>query len=308
MIALVQKRPKTLSLQRAYFNEGFNGSLEAILSVSLGKLTQARDRVVAIDLVSSQFFAGYEEEPSGNGIFVRPLEFEQGAIGVINLDTDDHSAAVEEFFHPHKRDFLKSEVVCLIVGNHIVACNMGNKSGTFASSVLDLAKRGDVVSDDVRLRIADVPDRVTLARIKEIGVKEVDFSIETFFENLDVDARGEKRSRVMQMIFGMPADEATTRARANALGRLILKRGRFEKDEIKRDPWLTNIASELTQAEPVDRYTITLEDDSKISNSSLKKSKIVRLNRHANSFSFESAKAELEMYRRELRREGSFGD
>lgn len=305
---MVQKRPKTLSLQRAYFNEGFNGSLEAILRVSLEQLTQARDRVVAVDLVSSQFFAGYEVGSSGEGIFVRLLEFEQGAIGVINLDTDDHSAAVEEFFHPHKRDFLKSEMVCLIDGNHIIACNMGNKSGTFASSVLELARKAGAVNDDVRLRIADVPDRVTLARIQETGVKEVDFSIETFFENLDLGLRGKKPSKIMQIIFGMPSDGAATRARGNAIGRLILKRGRFERDEVKRDPWLTDIARELTEAEPVDRYTITLEDNSKISNSSLKKTKVVRLNRHANSFSFESAKVELEIYRRELGREGSLRD
>jgi hypothetical protein len=305
---LAPKRSKTLSLQRAYFNEGFNGSLEDILRVSLGKLDKARDRVVPIDLISSQFFAGLEESPSGNGVFVRLLEFEQGAIGVINLDTNDHSAAVEEFFHPNKRDFLKSEMVCLVVGDHIVACNMGNKSRTFASSVLELAAKADVLSGDVRMRIADVPDKTTLARIEEIGVREVDFSIETFFKNLELNTRGQTGTRVMQMIFGMPSDDTSARVRANAIGRMVLKRGRFESEEIRRDQWLIDIGRELMVAEPVDKYKIILEDGSKISNKSLKKSKTVQLNRHANSFSFESAKAELEAYSRELNSEGALGD
>lgn len=303
---MAAKRSKTLSLQRAYFNEGFNGSLEDIIRTSLMKLDKARDRVVPIDLISSQFFAGIEEAPSGNGIFVRLLEFEQGAIGVVNLDTDDHSAAVEEFFHPKKQDFLKVEMVCLVERDHIVACNMGNKSGTFALSVLELAQKADVLSGDVRMRIADVPDKNTLARIEEVGVREVDFSIESFFKNLELNTRGQAGTRIMQMVFGMPSDDTASKVRANAIGRMVLKRGRFESEEIRRDQWLADIGRELMVAEPVEKYKITLEDGSKISNNSLKKNKTVQLNRHANSFSFESAKMELEAYARELKAEGSY--
>ena len=298
-------RSKTLSLQRAYFNEGFNGSLEEILRVSLSKLVQARDRVVPIDMVSSQFFAGLEEAPRSGGVFVRLLEFEQGAIGVINLDTNDHGAAVEEFFHPDKRDFLKSEMVCLVAGDHIVACNMGNKSGTFASNVLDLAYRAGTLSSDVKMRVADVPDKTTLSRINDIGVKEVEFSIESFFQNLELDTKGKAGTRIMKMVLGMPSNPDVTAVRANAVGRIVLKRGRFEKEEVHRDQWLTNIGHELMVAEPVEQYRITLEDGSKISNKSLKKSKTVRLRRHANSFSFDSAKAELGSYLQELRAEGA---
>lgn len=44
---------------------------------------------------------------NGEGVFIKVLEFEQGAIGVINLETTDNSAAVEEFVHSNKKDFLK---------------------------------------------------------------------------------------------------------------------------------------------------------------------------------------------------------
>jgi len=68
-------RTKTLSVQRAYFNQGFNDTLENTLRNAFLKLPKAQDRIVTVDLVSNQLFAGFEEANSGEGIFVRILEF-----------------------------------------------------------------------------------------------------------------------------------------------------------------------------------------------------------------------------------------
>ena len=226
---------------------------------------------------------------------------------MVNLETSDHAAAVEEFFHPDKRDFLKDEMVCYIVGDHIVACNMKNKSGTFANNVLQFATKTDTLSSEVRMRIADVPDKTTLAQLASVGVKEVDFSIMTFLENLRLDTKNQAGMRLMQMIFGTSLDGQETKRRANALGKMVLKRGRFEKDEVNKDEWLTDIGRELMIAGSVERYTITLEDGTKVSNASLKKTRSVKLNRHANSFSFENAKAELDAFYKELVADGALG-
>ena len=300
-------RTKTLSLQRAYFNEGFNDTLENTLRNAFLKLPKAQDRIVTVDLVSNQLFAGFEEANSGEGIFVRILEFEQGAIGVINLDTTDNSAAVEEFFHPNKQDFLKEEIVFYVVRDHIVACNVKNKHGTLASNVLQLAQKGDVLGQDVKMKIADVPDKTTLEQIATVGVKQVDFSITSFMENLNISTRDQAGSRIMRMILAMPAQDAELRKRANAIGRMTLKRGRYERDEIPKDAWLTAIGKELMIAGSSDHFTIVLEDKTKISNSNLRKSKSVQLRRHANSFSFENAKMELEEYYKALASDGSLG-
>lgn len=300
-------RTKTLSLQRAYFNEGFNDTLENTLRNAFLKLPKAQDRIVTVDLVSNQLFAGFEEANSGEGIFVRILEFEQGAIGVINLDTTDNSAAVEEFFHPNKQDFLKEEIVFYVVRDHIVACNVKNKNGTLASNVLQLAQKGDVLGQDVKMKIADVPDKTTLEQIATVGVKQVDFSITSFMENLNISTRDQAGSRIMRMILAMPAQDAELRKRANAIGRMTLKRGRYERDEIPKDAWLTAIGKELMIAGSSDHFTIVLEDKTKISNSNLRKSKSVQLRRHANSYSFENAKMELEEYYKALASDGSLG-
>ena len=157
------------------------------------------------------------------------------------------------------------------------------------------------------MKIADVPDRTTLERIENVGVRNVDFSINSFMENLNITTKDQAGTRIMKMIFGMPAESAEVRKRANSVGRMILRRGRFERDEVPKDQWLTDIGKELMIAGSSDAFKIVLEDETKISNSALRKSKSVSLRRHANSYSFDSAKLELEQYYNELSADGSLG-
>jgi hypothetical protein len=56
-----------------------------------------------------------------------------------------------------------------------------------------------------------------------------------------------------------------------------------------------------------DSFTIVLEDQTRVSNSMLRKSKTVKLRSHANSFSLDHAKLEVETYYRELAADGSLG-
>ena len=194
-----------------------------------------------------------------------------------------------------------------MVRDHIVACNLKNKNGTLANTVLQLAHKGGVLGQDVKMRIADVPDKTTLERIDEVGVREVDFSVTSFMANLNISTKDTPGSRIMKMVLGMPTDGSALRKRGNSVGRMILKRGRFEADEIHKDQWLTAVGKELMIAGSDDNFTITLEDKTKVSNSMLRKSKSVTLRRHANSFSFDSAKMELESYYRDLASDGSLG-
>lgn len=173
--------------------------------------------------------------------------------------------------------------------------------------MLQLAQKGDVLGQDVKMKIADVPDKTTLEQIATVGVKQVDFSITSFMENLNISTRDQAGSRIMRMILAMPAQDAELRKRANAIGRMTLKRGRFERDEIPKDAWLTAIGKELMIAGSSDHFTIVLEDKTKISKSNLRKSKSVQLRRHANSYSFENAKMELEEYYKALASDGSLG-
>ena len=297
------KRQKTISLQRAYFNEGFNSTLQEVLERTFDKLETAKDRIVDIDLISNQVFVSLENR-TGDGVFLRVFEFEDGATGVINLDTTDTAKAIEEFMHPENKQFLKDQAVLLIVDNVVLACSVRNKIGTFAANMLRLAQNAQVLSADVRMRIADVPDKDVLERVRRTGVKKVHFSVTTFMENLNFASEQKAGSRLMRKIFGSSTTSVSKlRKRANVVGHMELSRGRFGADEEHIDHWLTDIGVELIEASAPDSFRLELEDKSKISESMMKKTKAVRLTRTANSYSYDNAKRELSNYLKELREE-----
>ena len=119
------KRQKLISLQRAYFNKGFNSTLQEVVERTFAKVPNAKDRIIDLDMVSKQVFMSVESN-GGDGIFVRVFDFEEGATGVINLDTTDTQRAIEEFSHPQAKNFLKDQVIFLFVDNTVLACNDGN--------------------------------------------------------------------------------------------------------------------------------------------------------------------------------------
>lgn len=295
------KRVKTLALQRAYFNDGFNGTLEQIARAVFQKLPLAKDRRRDTDFFTFITYASIDDSKSGSGVFVRVFEAEEGGTGVIDLDTSDTSKAVQEFFHPDNKRFLKEEVVLLIIGDTIVSCNCKNKAGTLVSGLLHLAQAAEIVGGDTRVKVSDVPDRTVVERITSMGAREVDISVTSYLASMDLGPKSLHKDRLMRMIFGMPQDNGSeSRKRANAVGKIVLKRGRFKSDEIKRDQWLTEIAREVAEDSVPDSYKITLEDGSTISNSNLRKAKTVKISRHANSYDYRNAQLEIEAFLREL--------
>lgn len=293
-------RSKTLLFQRAFFNEGFNGTLETIIRNTFKALPRVQDRIVEVDLLSRQLFASFEDTNLGKGIFLRILEFEMGAIGVINLDTANSSAAVDEFFHPDKQDFLKDQIIILIVDNKVLACNVKNKGRLLSSKIIDLAQKADVLGRDVKLHVSDVPDEATIEKIRRVGVKKVNFGVTGLMENLDIRHETGSIGRLAMLLFGMPSNGAQIKRHASTVARLTLSRGRVRKEELSIDEWLTQVGIELSSSGADENYTIILNDKSEISNSKLRKIRKVKLPRHANTFSFDHAKAELESYYRDL--------
>lgn len=302
------KRAKTLAYHRVLFSEGYNGQLEELLKAAFNKNSAPRDRIVPIDLVSNLAFASLYT-PEKGGVFLRVLEFETGATGVINFDTEDVDSIVEAFDHPDKKSFLKDQYFLLVDGNLILSCGLGNKAGTFSRCMVELCHNAKVMLSDAVARIADIPDRTTIAMVRKIGVKKVDFSLEGLMGELNVDLSQSPGARVFQMIFGVSEkNRLEVQKRANAAGRISLSRGRFEKEEIQIDPWLSEIGAEILEAGSIENYKIVLEDNREIKGSMLKRIKKVQLNRHANSVSHLSALLALEAFRDELRNSGEFHD
>src|SRR6202000_2617556 len=127
-------------------------------------------------------------------------------------------------------------------------------------------------------KVSDVPNKTEIDKIKTVGVKSIDLSIDGYLATFDKISDGTKTSgaQFVQKIFGAPAGSENIRKRANTHGKLHLSRGKFKKEEIRKDEWLTDIGRTIIE-DNIGEYTIVLEDKSKISNLKLKVTKGVKL-------------------------------
>ncbi len=300
---------KTLVLKRCYMPEGFNGSLEKILDGIKGKLPNHEDRVFKPELFKSYLIADIVKKAnSDKGVYVSVLCQDRGATGLINFEKSKETAEVEEHEAPENRAWLDNQILLYVVDNHVICCNLGPRDNFLGTMIMDLAKKADAVNDDFNFRIADVPNKTELERVNNIGVKEIDLSLTSYlstFDNFKNTSISSSVMPVLERVFGQPDETSRLKKRASAKGSLKLTRGgRFKRDEIPKDDWLTDIGATIIEQDLED-YKIWLEDGTAISSSNLKVMRSVKLNKHANTFSVDDAKIHTAAFYEELKSDGS---
>jgi hypothetical protein len=300
---------KTLVLKRCYLPDGFNSSLEKIVDGIKGRLPNHEDRVFRPELFKSYLIADITRRSnSESGIYVSILCQDKGATGLINFEKSKETAEVEEHEAPENRAWLENQILLYIVDNHVVCCNLGPRDNFLGTMIKDLAKKAEAVNDDFNFRISDVPNKTELERVNNIGVKEIDLSLTSYLSTFDNFRSATGSSGIMpvlERVFGQPDSISRLRKRASAKGSLKLTRGgKFKKDEIPKDEWLTDIGATIIEQDLED-YKILLEDGTAISSSNLKVMRSVKLNRHANTFSVDDAKIQTAAFYDELKNDGS---
>ncbi|MCA3249346.1 MAG: hypothetical protein INF41_02850, partial [Rhodospirillaceae bacterium] len=107
-------RTTRLVLKKAYFNEGFNGSIEQIV-VNIGeKLPKKNDRTYQNTLFKNFEIALIEKPSNDDGVFVRIHSSEDGAIALIDQESESASNDLEEHHPPTRKRFLSDEIVLYI--------------------------------------------------------------------------------------------------------------------------------------------------------------------------------------------------
>jgi hypothetical protein len=242
-----------------------------------------------------------EQGPSNEGIYVRIFEYEEGALGSINFDSEDGGADVEGVEPPAGQSFLQDDVGLFIVGNDVTACGMANKNRTYASQLSDLASSLGVIPAGERLSLEDVANQTNLKDLRKTGVREISLGVSDYLASLPESS--DLGSRVLNAIWATPSSPDEIRRREAHHGRLVLSRGRFKKDEVKFDSWLTSVGEKIVEADD-EEYVIVLEDDRRLTNSNLKMIKKVRVKRQYNTVSWVELKGHLSEFFRDLKGEG----
>ncbi len=295
---------KKLVLKKAYFDEGFNGSIEQIVNGISEKLPDKNERVFNPELFKSHEIAHIEKLTGGAGVFVRIHGYEKGSIGLINQEVQAASAELEEHHPPEKRQFLADEVILYVRGNHILACDLGNKDSLIQNIFGVIGLKAGVIENSLKLKVSDVPNKAELKKAKEIGIKKIELGLDGYLASVEEFHHKSPKEKILEKIFSVPSDAESVRKRANTHGKLVLSRGQFKKEEIKKDDWLTNVGATIIES-GADDYVITLEDGTKIATEKLKVSKSVKLKKFANTISYTEAKAALLKFYEELHSNGS---
>lgn len=303
------KTKKKLVLKQCVVPLGSNISLESVIVEIDKKFPNHKDRTFSTELFRSRSVSYIKSPENGKlGRFVGFCLVDESPIGIADSSTSDETIDVEEFDAPNNKAWLDSEIVLYIVGNHVIACNIGNNEKAISAIITDLAKLGDILADDKHLVLSDVPNKLTIEHVHKIGVKHIDLDISSYLASLDYIKSKKEDGNIFSSIFQKPLNPEDVAKRTQSTGRLFLSRGgKFKKEEVTQDEWLTKIGADVI-AEENDDYTITLEDGSQISSSKLRVSKTVSLNKKGNNtFNRESAHLELLTYYEELKALGSFG-
>ncbi|PRY94647.1 hypothetical protein BCF33_0241 [Hasllibacter halocynthiae] len=281
------ERNATLSARRAYFSEEFDSSLEDLLIAVFQKADKPRDRVYTASSGKSFVFGSVDRMPTNQGIFVRIFEYEEGATGVVDLDYDSKTADIEELLPPGKRHFLLTQIVVLIRKNEIFACGLGNKNGIISQAIRSLGLKNGAISEQTVVAIHDLPASATVEEIRRVGIREIVLPVSDYLQALPPTAG---LGSLGAALFERAKDKSVHKKRQATSGRLILKRNRFKKDELRRDEWLTSVGIAAINDDEVESFTIVLESGKKITASRTKRQKVAKLNRFGNTVSYLSAK------------------
>jgi hypothetical protein len=109
-----------------------------------------------IDLFKSLVVASIEPSSSGKGSFIRILGYEKGAKGLINLETSQEVAEVEEHHPPTNREFLDEEMVLYVADNHIIACGLSGRDNTIGNMIAHLGSKAAVIDPSLKFRLSTI--------------------------------------------------------------------------------------------------------------------------------------------------------
>ncbi|WP_420397539.1 hypothetical protein [Nioella sp.] len=178
---------------------------------------------------------------------------------------------------------------------------MANKNRTYASQLSDLASTLGIIPSGERISLEDVANQTSLKDLRKTGVREITLGVSDYLASLPTNS--DLGSRVLNAIWASPSGAEEIRRRESRHGRLVLSRGRFKKDEVKFDPWLTGVGEKIVEADDED-YTIVLEDERRLTSSNLKMVRKVRVKKQYNTVNWVELKRHLVEFFRELREQG----
>lgn len=204
---------------------------------------------------------------------------------------------------PEDVEFLEREVAILVDGNFMIACGLGNRQNMLVDAIGKFALRCGMKMHPTTLVFATIPNRLTVERIRSVGVKSVRFDAANFLGSLDISAQS-----LIGTIFGTSTTMADFQ-KQEMVAELSIHPKKFRRTKLDivatpKNEWLERTAVKTFQDEGVSSYTIILDDNSEWPEGDLKLSRSVTLARDGSTFNMSEALQAMLDYLDELRNGG----
>lgn len=237
---------------------------------------------------------------------------ERQGVGVVGM-TETSSADLSERAPGNAENFLNSDFMAIINGDHIITLNAGQNAASLRSYLQGLFRLSDLHEDTSKFDIVRIADVGQLERIEAIGTASIGLNIAIDEATASVVADGASRQSVWsgltQPISGLiegliGRDDKTSQIGSSQKGTLKVSINVPKGDLEAARSGLDGVAEALVQDDEADNFVINLRNGETIKPGEMSVKKLVRLERSSNTVNRNDVWAEMATYMRELENSG----
>lgn len=302
---------KTLEYRRARFlDDGQN--LEQLVRQAWDQFGTQAERTITFS--DDRSTCGLRSRDcNGNGIAVHCARYTDGQ-GVGTIPTVP-AAEVEVGERPPEpgENFLNSDLMALIRGNHVICMNCGRNAGSLRIYFQQLFRKANYEDATRQFELVRIGSPDKLAIIESVGVKSIDLEVDiaeaTAVELIDGEGGGGMWTAIKNNFGGAftaitGRDESVEQLRQAERGTMKVSINVPKGDLEAAKHGLDEFAEEVVEDEEADAFVIHLRDGATIKPNEVSVRKQVKLEAMANSVSVFQAWDAMETYMGELEESG----
>lgn len=284
---------KVLEYRRARFLAPVAQTLEELARQSWGQFGDHLQRSVLSSNHST--IAGVRSrDDAGRGFFVHCARFTDGqGIGTIpmapapNVDLGERPPSAGE-------NFLNSDFLALIRGNHVVCLNCGRGGGALRHFLAGLFNRAGYAPDTQQFELTRVGNPQNLAILNAVGVKNIDLTVDIsqaaavdVLEDAPPQGAWENATSQMSELFSglIQRDRILQHLRDSQKGTLTVSINVKKGDLNAVQNAFDHLAGRFIEDDDADGYVIELRNNTRITPSEMSVRKEVSIEARANSVS-----------------------
>lgn len=293
----------TISVHRAFFSDNHSWTLAGLLNRLRSDLKDD-DLIVPRSLFEKTAVKFPSFPKTNNAVAAQFGMYEEGA----EKSTIQVSGTMGEYSTisvpaPDKAEFLSHEIAILTDENFMIACGLGQRQGIIIDAIGTLAKRCGINIAPTEFTFGNTPNRLTVEKIRRIGVKSIQFDAANLLGSLDISTES-----VIGSLFGKTSTREYFK-RQEMIAELSIRPKTIGRPQVQavampKNVWLEKAAVKTFEDDDVGSYTITLDDNSVWKEGDLKLSRTVDLPKDGSSFQVSKALQEMLDYLDQLKKGG----